>query len=129
MANVMEIPVVVKADVVKVGELIPARPEATGPQVTVGSIFVSKWGYDQTNVTFYMVQKVTAKTVTVIQVGNRNVDHNLQGYKAMPDTTRTFGKPKRKTVKLWSGIPVINMESYETAHLWDGKPQNGTSYA
>ena len=33
-----------------------------------GDIFVSSWGYDQTNVDFYEVVKVAAKTVTLIPI-------------------------------------------------------------
>lgn len=33
-----------------------------------GDIFVRSWGYDQTNVDFYEVVKVAAKTVTLIPI-------------------------------------------------------------
>ena len=33
-----------------------------------GDVFVSSWGYEQTNVDFYEVVKVTAKTVMLIPI-------------------------------------------------------------
>ena len=37
-----------------------------------GDIFVSSWGYDQTNVDFYEVVKVAAKTVTLIPIERKD---------------------------------------------------------
>jgi hypothetical protein len=39
--------------------------------VSVGDVFVSSWGYEQTNVTFYQVLSVHGKkTVTVREIRN-----------------------------------------------------------
>ena len=40
----------------------------------VGDILNSSWGYDQTNVSFYMVTRVTAKSVDIVQIGSDRVE-------------------------------------------------------
>lgn len=49
-----------------------------------GDIFVSSWGYDQTNVDFYEVVKVAAKTVTLIPIERKVQLKGFMLYTAMP---------------------------------------------
>lgn len=49
-----------------------------------GGIFVSSWGYDQTNVDFYKVVKVTAKTVMLIPIERKVQLKGFMRYTAMP---------------------------------------------
>ena len=55
-----------------------------------GDILVSSWGYEQTNVDFYEVVKVTAKTVTLIPI-ERKVQ--LKGFR--PRRFRGAGRERR----------------------------------
>ena len=48
-----------------------------------GDIFVSSWGYDQTNVDFYEVVKVAAKTVTLIPIERKVQLKGFMRYTAM----------------------------------------------
>ena len=41
--------------------------------VEVGDIFGASWGYDQTNVDFYKVVRVSAKSVWVVRIGAKVV--------------------------------------------------------
>ena len=48
----------------------------------VGDILYSSWGYDQTNIDFYQVVKVTAKTITVKEINYKSdYDSSMSGYK------------------------------------------------
>lgn len=48
----------------------------------VGDILYSSWGYDQTNIDFYQVVKVTAKTITVKEISYKSeYDSSMSGYK------------------------------------------------
>ena len=58
--------------------------------------FVSTWGWEQTNVTFYKVIKRTAKTVTVIEVGSKRNYSAPMEYSAVPsDETPRWAKVMR----------------------------------
>ena len=48
-----------------------------------GDIFVSSWGYDQTNVDFHEVVKVAAKTVTLIPIERKVQLKGFMRYTAM----------------------------------------------
>ena len=46
--------------------------------MTVGKIFYSSWGYEQTNIDFYKVVEVSksGKTITLQQIGSQVVEVN-----------------------------------------------------
>ena len=48
-----------------------------------GDVFVSSWGYEQTNVDFYEVVKVTAKTVMLIPIERKVQLKGFMRYTAM----------------------------------------------
>ena len=91
--------------------------------VIVGDIFVSSWGYDQTNIDFYQVVRTT-KTMIVI----RKIDKKLVGgrgepqEKVMPVANTMKGPELRKKLKEYRGRPYVTLNSYASAYKWDGKP-------
>lgn len=120
--------------------------QTTTPAVKLGDIFVCSWGYDQTNVDFYKVVGVTAKSVK-IQKWTQTADEN----------GRVVAGDKPSTVTDWSGVdqaadywtqqeqkverdapiqlkrvqnygdrPFLSMTSYSNAYLWDGAPEYQT---
>ena len=42
-------------------------------KMEIGTILVNRWGYDQTNVDFFQVIKVTEKTVVIRQIAKEKV--------------------------------------------------------
>ena len=102
---------------------------ATAPAVKhtyqIGDILVSSWGYDQTNVSFYEVVKVTPAT---IRVRRRNAEvksrGNMSGY-SVPSEGFFDSETLSRTVK----DDAIRIESYERACRWDGNPQHCSWYA
>ena len=97
--------------------------------------FVSTWGWEQTNVTFYKVIKKSAKTVTVIEVSSNRIYTENGHYVAMPsDENPRWAKVMRKKIKNCSlsgdaKEDFINVSSYSNAYRWDGKCVGGTCYA
>ena len=89
-----------------------------------GDIFVSSWGYDQTNVDFYEVVKVAAKTVTLIPI-ERKVQ--LKGFMPIPGSGK--GKAFRRRIIDCFDVPACRITSYATARLWGGKAREGSPYA
>ena len=99
---------------------------------SVGDIVSNSWGYEQTNVDFAQVVKVTKKTITVRpisqeveegSIGNSGMSQNVSGVK---DSFLERGEEFRLTVRpegrLGGGA------SYAYWSKWDGRPKYSSSY-
>jgi hypothetical protein len=105
--------------------------------VKIGDIFVSSWGYDQTNIDFYQVIDRTAKMVTVREVKTtRERAHDMGSY-VMPvkdaflDSEEPFekiyGKPLKRRLKINSyGEVFFQPKYYSYARPWDGLKRTET---
>jgi hypothetical protein len=100
-----------------------------------GDIFVSSWGYDQTNVDFYEVlfdanygqfaKIIELKTQVLINDGGSS----MSGY-SIPIPREYDGVPMRKKVlKGYQGEPAFKIRSYAYARPWDGKQKYTSWYA
>jgi hypothetical protein len=94
-----------------------------------GDILVSSWGYEQTNVDFYEVVKVTAKTVTLVPIERKVQLKGFMRYEAMPIPGSGKGKAFRRRIIDCFDVPACRITSYAIARLWNGEAQEGSSYA
>ena len=107
-------------DVTKVNKPLPTAT------VTVNDIFVSSGGYDQTNVTFYKITKVTKLSAYVVEIAtNRNYTGHMNG-EATPNeydvhNTHPNGKPKQVRITTHNNTPCFKA-LWGTATPWNGKP-------
>lgn len=108
-------------------EIIPP-----GELPKVGDVFYSSWGYDQTNIDFYVVEATKGKTMCyLVPVGNKTVesqgsaDYVVPAIGTSPGYSR-YGKGVWK--KYNPKYKSFTMSSYETAHKWDGKPKYQTAF-
>jgi hypothetical protein len=103
-----------------------------GAQAEVGMIFVHSWGYDQTNIDYYEVIKVSGRMVTLREVQqDRTHTDQLQGYcSPKPGQYRANSKEFKKVVKVSpsDGDLYVSME-YGWCEQWDGQPDGWTAYA
>jgi len=91
-----------------------------------GAILYSSWGYDQTNVDFYIILERVNNTVTLQQIGEiRQYDHSDSG-KVSPDASKTFGEPFKRRINKYG---YINLNSYSYCKLYDGNPKYFSTYA
>jgi hypothetical protein len=87
----------------------------------------SAWGYDQTNVTWYEIEKVTAKSVRLVEVASQQFDLNpadpQAGGLAIPKPGSRRGKPftRKRQAAEW-----VRVSEYQIAHNWDGRPRSYT---
>jgi hypothetical protein len=102
---------------------------ATQNEITVGTIFVSSWGYDQTNVCFYRVVKRTAATVTLQRVRNHVVTAGDMTGRVVPHECDHQDVPIRRKLSTSYGDAIVRIDSCEFAREWNGKPQSFSSYA
>lgn len=92
--------------------------------------FVSTWGWEQTNVTFYKVIKRTLKTVTVVEVSSKRNYTAPMEYTAVPtDEVPRWAKVMRKKVKNYNNEDFITINEYSNAYHWDGEGVQGTCWA
>ena len=119
-----------------------AKMTTTTEGIKVGDYFYSSWGYDQTNIDFFEVVAVTAKSVRVRKVYAPCVESNGYQDAVVP------GKPvkgawvkqnghevydpeavetKMYRVNDWSGTKSFTWRSYANAYLWDGKAKHQTN--
>lgn len=100
----------------------------------VGDILVCSWGYDQTNIDYYAVEKVTAKSVRIVAISKRRIASEGTHDRVMPDPTTKIGKSMTRRFELGTGRHDVGtyrcrIESYSSARLWDGTPDRETGAA
>lgn len=103
------------------------RRKAFTPTSKAGDIFVSSWGYEQTNVDFYLLLEVKGKTGTFVGIHSLSVvgSQGLDYDKCVADPTTRHGKEFKKIIQsLASGGEYIAMRSFEYCHKWNGNPQH-----
>lgn len=85
--------------------------------VSVGDVFASSWGYEQTNVNFFQVISVHGKTtVTVRQINaDTHIQHSMAGYKT-PSLNHFNGEPLKRRVRDFFYKPAICIGEYEMAY-------------
>ncbi|CQQ96527.1 Uncharacterised protein [Yersinia enterocolitica] len=86
--------------------------------VSVNDVFVSSWGYEQTNVNFYQVISVHGKkTVTVREIRAETFFDSSMSGKKQPILNDFIGEPLRRQIKEHGSKPLINIEDFEVARL------------
>lgn len=117
------------------GGLRTAMPSPADLGVKVGDIFYCSWGYDQTNVNWYEVVRLTGQGVEVQAIRSEIVGSSGMGSDSVvPVPGSPLGREdvlirgERKVCRLkdWGGSAGIVLGDY-TAILWDGKPKHETS--
>lgn len=117
------------------------KARTSGPNpAKVGDILVSSWGYEQTNVDFYEVTEVKGKMVTICEIASKTVPGTTYSHGMACEVVASKGafikgkQPMKKLVNknVWSQEGreySVRIESYTSAHLWDGKPCYSSWYA
>lgn len=92
----------------------------------VGDIVYSSWGYDQTNVEFYEVVKVTQKTVSIQAIRSDIVPDGFMCGRATP-------RPgEYESDDIITRIPKsgrMRISSFSAAWAWDGQSKYCSWYA
>jgi hypothetical protein len=92
------------------------------PTTKVGDIFYTSGGYDQTNVAFYQVTRVSGKVADVRKVASR-IDHSERGADYVVAVPDKFLGPAKRVRLNESGFKM----NYHYAHPWDGRPKYETA--
>lgn len=113
------------------------REREAAASVAVGDVFVTSWGYEQTNVDYFEVVEKRGQYVTVRPIASRTVEDTgwmQRTVEAVPG--RYLNKcaliddepSARYKVKGTKNSPRIDLTSFASAYIWDGKPDCESSY-
>lgn len=109
-------------------------------QITPGQILECSWGYEQTNIDFYKVVKVSNGWATIQKMENvsdYSKGDNSAGWDMtsieMPGAVKASAKPFRRKIKksyYAEGPEYIKINSWGGyAEPWDGQPAHASHYA
>lgn len=97
---------------------------------TPGKIVVFSWGYDQTNIDYYLITQRKGDFATLQPIGEKtsyNEKHMIG--ESVPDESKKTGKPFRRKVHTSRGEEIgIAIKSFGWASLWDGRPKRYSTY-
>jgi len=89
-------------------EVAANRKGNTTHDVKIGDIFVSSWGYDQTNVDFYKVTRTTKCTADLVKIGCKRTDDSHCSPNPTHELEETF---KRKRIRAgYEGNPSVRID-------------------
>lgn len=114
----------------------PAAPAAAPKEIVskygikVGDILEDSWGYEQTNVEFYLVTKIiSACKIEIVELGHKQSDFESHGMacNVVPDLDRRIGEPIQKMVSQGSWEKQNNqwhvkINDSVSLTAWDGRP-------
>jgi DNA-binding PadR family transcriptional regulator len=93
--------------------------------VRVGDIYVSSFGYDQTNCSYWQIVKLIGKHTVIVREIASKIDHEDQSSEyVVPVKNQFVGKELTKRI----GAYGITIDSVQSAHKWDGKPHYQTPF-
>ena len=97
--------------------------------VKINDIFYTSWGYDQTNIDFYMVVDVLKSSVKVVSIGeDRTYTGPMQGT-CVPNISTKGTKVMTKRINIYNNKPTFKVASYATAFPYNNKPMSFTEWA
>lgn len=106
------------------------RKKTYKPKMTVGDILESSWGYDQTNIDFYQVTRVSGSRAYMRKIRKKHVqgEERMCEDAVMPDRDNFCGEEFFKRICVSFGMneteEYVKINSYSTAYPWKG----GVSY-
>lgn len=101
---------------------------------TEGKIVEHSWGYDQTNIDYFIITKRAGQFVTLQAIGKKNVtETGFMAGRCEPDPEKILDKKqiRRKVHRnRRTGEEIgISVNGCGWANLWEGKPSQWNNYA
>lgn len=98
-------------------------------KIEKGAVLFSCWGWEQTNVEFYVVVRCTAKTAWVVPMScNTDYTEYMSGVKT-PDAILWHGEVERRKITAYNDEYLSGGRDKQNLYLWNGKPKAFSSYA
>lgn len=107
-----------------------AKNAIVHPELVPGTVMYSEWGYDQTNIDYYIVDRRTPTMAVLLPLASTEVaDAGFMSYYVVPDESRVRGSPVRCKVLDYEGEPYCTVGYRQYAYVWDGEPKMESHYA
>lgn len=98
--------------------------------LTVGTILSTCWGYDQTNVEFYAVTRVSGKRVWIREIAADYEETGFMSGRTWPAMPIRFTGAETMHVAQSNGSTGVSIKiSHHYAHVEDGRAHHTSSYA
>jgi len=102
-----------------------AERKIENDKIQVGTIMYSSWGYEQTNIDFYIVTERKNDTIIMQAIGSKCTHDGDMTGKCIADPSTTVGQPFKKRI----GKYGVSLASYKSCSVWDGSPKYFSTYA
>jgi len=108
-----------------------AEKSAWSNPLAVGQILYTSWGYDQTNVEFYVVTKVSGRKVSVAQIASDYESTGFMSGKTWPAMPIRIVGEESQHIAQPSGANGVYIKISNSVHAWPetGREHCTTSYA
>lgn len=84
----------------------------------LGDVFQCSWGYDQTNIDYYEITKVSGKSVEVREIAQLRETTAWEQGECVPAPGHYISEPRRMIPQRgYNGAPVLAVYSFASAHL------------
>jgi hypothetical protein len=98
----------------------------------IGDVIVNTWGYEQTNVNYYKVVKVTAKTISIVEIGLTTVKGSEYSHgmacNVTADLSNVLPNGDSFTLRVYEKGRLSNPESFYYMRKWSGEAQYNSWY-
>lgn len=95
-------------------------------QYKAGQILYCSWGYEQTNIDFYVILERKNSRVIIQEIGQTRVNgENHDTGTCLPDPQTRLGQPFTKVINKYGNI---RLSSYQTLMIHDGRPMSWSSW-
>ena len=88
-----------------------------------GTILKSSWGYDQTNIDFFKVVKVSNGWATIQPIGPKIVERTGWASETVVPNEEVTGASFRRKIKVHGSMCWVKIHSFSGADVWDGLPE------
>jgi hypothetical protein len=98
----------------------------------IGDIVYNSWGYEQTNIDYYQVVKITPKGIEVAEIKSEIVEGSIYSHGMAYDLTalkdQFIEDGETYKLRVYAAGRLSKPESYYHFSKWDGKPKYRSTY-
>lgn len=105
------------------------KGQATADDVLRGTVLSCSWGYDQTNVDYYVVVKRTPKMVTYLPMTMTETPDSIMTGTALPGTVQYEADPIRRSIRETPyGVRINGESNFQSCDVWNGRAKYVSHY-
>jgi hypothetical protein len=93
---------------------------------SIGDIIYNSWGYDQTNLTFYKIDRITTRTIFATEMPmclEKHIGDMAANFVPDLSTEAKIGNPEKVKIRVRTDGSLVNPKYFYNFSKWDGKPK------